>query len=205
MKRSPKAEKPRRSIGAQRNALSTSAILLAAETVLREDGYKGFSIEKVARKARSGKPTIYRWWPNKTALLLDVYLHQKQFNFTESGHLEADLTQFILTIFKFWRETPGGTIFRSVIAEAQTDSEAAAVFAEFAKVRRIETSSIIRRAQLRKEVRANIDAEVVADFIASWMWSHLLTDRLTDDDSLTRQAVEMLTRGIAVRTNPSGT
>ena len=63
----------RRSIGARRNPESAEAILEAAEAVLLESGYAGFSIEAVARKARAGKPTIYRWWPSKAALLLDVY------------------------------------------------------------------------------------------------------------------------------------
>jgi AcrR family transcriptional regulator len=186
----------RRSIGAQRNMQSAGAILKAAESVLKEEGYKGFSIEKVARKAHSGKPTIYRWWPTKTALLLDVYLHQKHIDYTDTGKLEDDLTHFIQAIFKFWNEGVGGTIFRSVIAEAQTDSNASAVFAEFAKARRIETSSIVRRAQLRNEVSPDIDCEIVADWIASWLWSHLLTNRLADDAEETRQAVRILTKGI---------
>ena len=63
----------RRSIGARRNPASEEAILDAAEAVLRENGIAGFSIEAVARRARAGKPTIYRWWPHRTALMLDVY------------------------------------------------------------------------------------------------------------------------------------
>ncbi len=63
----------RRSIGAQRNPDSERAILDAARDLLAEEGLAGFSIEAVARRARAGKPTIYRWWPDKTRLLLAVY------------------------------------------------------------------------------------------------------------------------------------
>ncbi|MET0170455.1 MAG: helix-turn-helix domain-containing protein, partial [Aliihoeflea sp.] len=63
----------RRSIGARRNPQSQEAILDAAEALLGDAGTAGFSIEAVARRARAGKPTIYRWWPNRTLLLLDVY------------------------------------------------------------------------------------------------------------------------------------
>jgi hypothetical protein len=50
----------RKSIGSARNPESHEAILEAAEDVFCEAGYAGFSIEAVARRARAGKPTIYR-------------------------------------------------------------------------------------------------------------------------------------------------
>lgn len=196
MKTPTEHRKTRGSIGAQRNPKSAEAILKAAEAILCQEGYGGFSIEKVARKAQAGKPTIYRWWPNKLALLLDVYMNQKSISYPDTGNLDDDLTLFVSAIFKFWRETAGGTIFRSVIAESQTDDEAAAVFSKFAEDRRIETGAIIRKAQRRGEVSANVQPELVADWIASWLWSHLLTNRLTADDAATRRAIQVLTRGI---------
>ena len=68
---------PRRSIGSARNPQSQEAILEAAEAIFADEGYAGFSIEAVARRAKAGKPTIYRWWPSKAHLLLDVYTRQK--------------------------------------------------------------------------------------------------------------------------------
>ena len=62
----------RRSIGARRNPETEEAILEAAEAIMAEEGIAGFSIEAVAKRARAGKPTIYKWWPGKTALLLDL-------------------------------------------------------------------------------------------------------------------------------------
>jgi AcrR family transcriptional regulator len=196
MKVKSESGKPRASIGAQRNPDSAVAILKAAEAILRREGYSGFSIEKVARLAQAGKPTIYRWWPNKVALLLDVYLNQKIIDYPDTGNLEDDLTLFVLAIFKFWRETSAGTIFRSIIAESQTDAAASDVFSKFAADRRIETAGIIRRAQRRGEMGQNIQAELIADWIASWLWSHLLTNRLTEDEIATRKAIQVLTQGI---------
>lgn len=196
MKTLPAKRKPRASIGAQRNPQSAAAILNAAEIILHQEGYSGFSIEKVAKHAQAGKPTIYRWWPNKVALLLDVYMNQKSIEYPDTGNLEDDLTLLVSAIFKFWRETAAGTIFRSVIAESQTDEDAAAVFSKFAKDRRVETGSIISRAQRRGEISSEVEPELVADWIASWLWSHLLTNRLTADDAATRNAIQVLTRGI---------
>ena len=88
-------DKARRSIGAKRNPASAEAILEAAKTVLLEAGHAGFSIEAVARRARAGKPTIYRWWPSKAALLLDVYQRQKRFTYPDTGSLEDDISVFL--------------------------------------------------------------------------------------------------------------
>jgi hypothetical protein len=32
-----------------------------------------FTIEAVAKLTGCGKPTIYRWWPSRSALLLEVF------------------------------------------------------------------------------------------------------------------------------------
>jgi len=49
------------------------AILDAAARLVERDGYGATSIEAVAREAGSGKQTIYRWWPSKAALFVEVY------------------------------------------------------------------------------------------------------------------------------------
>src|SRR3954469_6843902 len=111
----------RKSIGAQRNPASEAAILTAARELLDKEGYAGFSIEAVARRARAGKPTIYRWWPSKAALLLEVYQRQKRVDIPDSGSLEEDLVGFLKNLFAHWRDTPSGSVYRSLIAEAQSD------------------------------------------------------------------------------------
>src|SRR5688500_18319365 len=90
----------RASIGARRHPATEAALLDAAEDLLREGDLAGFSIEAVARRARAGKPTIYRWWPNKTRLLLDVYQRQKgSVEAIDTGSIEADCIAFLERLF----------------------------------------------------------------------------------------------------------
>ena len=187
----------RKSIGARRNPDSADAIIDAAEAVLAEAGYPGFSIEAVARRARAGKPTIYRWWPSKAALLIEVYQRQKRVEVPDTGELEEDLAGFLVNLFAHWRDTSSGNVFRSLIAEAQSDEAAALALADYSKGRRAHTGRIIERAKARGEVAADIDAEVVADLIASYAWRHLLTNRLNEDEATIRTAVRYVVRGIA--------
>jgi len=191
------AERRRKSIGARRNPASAGAILDAAEAVLVEAGYSGFSIEAVARRARAGKPTIYRWWPSKAALLLEVYQRQKRVDVPDTGILEEDLVGFVMNLFSHWRETSSGSVFRSLIAEAQSDEAAAAALAGYAGGRRAHTGQIIERAKARGEVAADIDAAVVADLVASYAWRHLLTNRLDEPEATIREVVRYLLQGIA--------
>jgi len=187
----------RRSIGARRNPESAEAILDAAEALLVEQGYSGFSIEAVARRARAGKPTIYRWWPSKTALLLDVYQRQKRdVVYPDTGTLEEDLFAFSRSLFAQWRDTPVGQIFRSIVAEAQSDPNAAKALAEYGAQRRKNTGQIIERAIARGEARADVDPRIVADLVSSYAWTHLLTDRLGEDDGTLRAAIRYVVRGI---------
>ncbi|TKT75234.1 TetR/AcrR family transcriptional regulator [Aquamicrobium sp. LC103] len=196
-------EETRRSIGAKRNPKSAEAIREAAEGLLLEEGYRGFSIEAVARRARAGKPTIYRWWPSKAALLLDVYHRQKRdVESPDTGSLEEDLLRFLRSLFRNWRETPAGNVFRSFIAEAQTDDTAAAALADYARERRIHTARMISRARERGEVGAEVDPEVVADLVASYAWSHLLTGRLDEGDDALRAAIGIIVNGAARRPVP---
>jgi AcrR family transcriptional regulator len=186
----------RRSIGASRNPASAEAILSAAEALLSEEGYGGFSIEKVARRAQAGKPTIYKWWPNKAALLLDVYLRQKSIMMPDTGRLEDDIIQFVESVLSCWRETPAGTIFRSVIAEAQSDEASGTVLADFAKERETDISYLIWRGLERREVREGIRATDAARWIAAYLWYRLLTNQLKTGPSMTQADMRILVGGL---------
>lgn len=190
-------DEARRSIGARRNPKSAEAILEAAESVLMEEGHRGFSIEAVARRARAGKPTIYRWWPSKAALLLDVYQRQKRdVVYPDTGSVEEDIVRFLKRLLSHWRDTPSGSIFRSIIAEAQSDEKAAEALAGYARGRRVQTGGMIARAQRRGEVGSEVDPLVVADLISAYAWSHLLTGRLDETDEAVRAAARVMLRGI---------
>jgi AcrR family transcriptional regulator len=187
----------RRSIGARRNPHSAEAILEAAESVLLESGHSGFSIEAVARRARAGKPTIYRWWPSKAALLMDVYRRQKRdVAQPDTGSLEEDLFQLARSLFTLWRTTPAGPIFRSIIAEAQSDVRAAEALAAHGAERRLHSGRMVARAIARGEARADVDPKVVVDLVSSYGWTHLLTDRLDEDDDTLRAAIACIVRGV---------
>lgn len=190
----------RTSIGSQRNPASEEAILAAAEAILLEGGLNAFSIEAVAKRAKAGKPTIYRWWPSKAALLLDLYHRQKDVvPHLDSGDVKNDLTQFLRGLIGFWRDG-GGAIFRSIIAEAQSDPAALDALRDYAVSRCRQSGSILARAQARGEIRNDVDPELLIELFSSFAWNRLLTSRLDVTDAEIRQIVSAIVDGVAVRT-----
>lgn len=67
-------ETARNERGRPRDESVDRAVIEATRSVLARDGWEGLSIERVAREAGVGKTSVYRRWPNKTALVLDATL-----------------------------------------------------------------------------------------------------------------------------------
>src|SRR5687768_15113070 len=64
----PSAEKKTR--GRPRSESARLAILRAARELLDEGGPAAVNMEAVAARAGVGKPTVYRWWPDRHAVAM---------------------------------------------------------------------------------------------------------------------------------------
>lgn len=191
----------RKSIGAQRNPESEKAILAAARELLAEEGLAGFSIEAVARRARAGKPTIYRWWPDRTRLLLAVYSEFKeQMAGFDTGSLQGDVEAFLGNLLDFWRTSPAGPVFRSLLAEAQSDPEASAAFAEYHDGRRAQTAKAFARHGL-----SEADATLLTEMVVNYAWGQLLSGRLDPGAEEIARVADVLVRGMVPRRDVAAT
>jgi len=187
----------RSSAGPHRSKASAEAILDAAEALLNEAGYAGFSIEQVAKRAGAGKPTIYRWWSGKAALLLDVYARQKLvLDDGDTGTLEGDLVALIRGLWRFWRETSAGGAFRSIIAEAQSDPAALVALRSFMTERLYHVREIFERAAARGELAPDVDIDTELDIVTGYLWVRMLTGRIEDEPAAVETAARQITRGI---------
>ncbi len=190
-------DRRRSSIGARRNPEAEAAILTAARALLAERGYAGFSIDEVARRAGAGKPTIYRWWPTKADLLVDVYAAEKASHMAmpDTGALWSDLLAYTRALWGFWRETPSGSTFRALIAEAQTtDAALSALRDKFLPDRLRDLRHMFERAADRGEISAQEVDDLLALYIG-FNWLHLLTDRLADDPAAIERNARLIAGG----------
>ncbi|HEY1766857.1 MAG TPA: TetR/AcrR family transcriptional regulator [Terracidiphilus sp.] len=69
-------------------AASHAAILDAVYELLLEQSARELTMEAVARRAKVGKPTLYKWWPSKAALILAMF-HERLAGDGVAGNADA--------------------------------------------------------------------------------------------------------------------
>ena len=166
---------PRRRSGARQRA-----ILEAAAALVGAQGYGAVTIEMIAAHAGAGKQTIYRWWPSKPALYVDVYsgLVPRALLAADTGDTARDLTLLLEALFSAYRAGPAAAILAGLIGAAATDPAAAAVLdAGVVADRGAFLTEPVERGLARGDVSATIDPAVVARTIIALVWWEVLMGR----------------------------
>ena len=143
-------------------------VLSSAADILRRDGYTGLTMERVAADSRAAKTTLYRHWPTKAALCMDLYLEEagRELRDPDTGDVASDLKSLVNGVVRLQTKTVAGPAFVGLIAEAQINPASRAAFlAEFAERRRDLTRLVLRRAIKRGQIRADVDVDLVIDAI----------------------------------------
>jgi AcrR family transcriptional regulator len=108
----------------RRGAALEEAILRAAAEELVESGYAGLTMERVARRARTNKNTIYRRWPSRAALGIAAYrtMAVATMRLPDTGELRGDVLALLRSANRTW-SSPIGGILRALLAGARDDPE----------------------------------------------------------------------------------
>jgi AcrR family transcriptional regulator len=153
----------------RRNQRSRQAILTATADLLGEVSYTKLTVEAIAARAGVGKQTIYRWWPDKGALVLDAYLAlvgaDQDLTFPDSGDLEADL-QLVLGSTADSLTDPGfEQRYRALLAAIQDDPKLAAALLDRLLKPWLEATKQRLRAAQRAGRIGDVDLEVAAELL----------------------------------------
>jgi AcrR family transcriptional regulator len=190
--------RPRRAPGRPRSEAADAAILDAAMRLLRTTPVGQLTIEAIAREAGVGKPTIYRRWPNKNAVVVDAAFRSVagQLEFPATGTvLDALLTQ-IETVVSLMNSRVG-QVLAELIGEGQSDPETlASVNERFMRVRRESAAHLIERGKQSGEFDPAIDGELAIDLIYGPLYYRLLAGHLPLDSAFARDIVTWVMRGI---------
>ncbi|MGA0542773.1 TetR/AcrR family transcriptional regulator [Neotabrizicola sp. VNH66] len=195
-------DEKRVSIGARRNPETEAAVLDAAEALIREDGYASVTMEAVARRARAGKATVYRWWPSKAHLLLALYSRAKlEIPVPDTGSLPGDMTAYFTPMFARLTgesgQPPIGPILRLLIAEAQTDPSVQDALNEERRARWHHIDRMIARARARGELAPTLPVRRAEQRIVAMIWYLLLSDQLPLREEVP-ELVEAIVTGMVV-------
>ena len=188
----------RRRPGRPRSDAARRAVLAAAIALFEEQGFARLTIEGIAERAGVGRPTIYRWWSSKAAVLMEAFLISvaPQIPFRGSGSARADLQQQIEAVIRLFAG-PVGRMIASLIAEAQDDPELAAALRDrYLAERRALARTIIERGIASGEFRPDVDPDVVMDALYAPLYYRLLVRHLPLTVELAGELVAHVCQGL---------
>jgi AcrR family transcriptional regulator len=110
--------------GRPRSESSRHAILEAAFQLLVARGYGGFAIEAVAKRAGTGKMTVYRWWKTKAELAVEAFFHatEAELRFPDTGTAQGDFQAQIRELAELLRG-PRGRALTALLGGTRIDVE----------------------------------------------------------------------------------
>ena len=183
----------------RRSERTHRAILSSAAELLKEVGYANLTIQAIADRAGVSNKTIYRWWSNKAAVVMEAFAIATADIVTipDTGSLQADLLAFIQAAFVAHQALKFGETMVSLVAAIQTDPTLAIAFREqFIKQRRDAVREVLERAIKSGELRASLDVEVVIDSIYGPIFYRLLIGHAPLDNQFAEALVNQLLIGV---------
>jgi AcrR family transcriptional regulator len=133
-------------------------------------------MEEVAKRAKVGKPTLYKWWPTKATLVLAMLCERMAPNLEKPTVLTAEESlRFRVRRLIDAFHGPFGKIVAGLIAEGQSEP---AILQEFfdrwVRPRRNATIADLQRSKNAGELRSETEPELLNDAIFGAIYYRML-------------------------------
>lgn len=185
--------------GRPRNPQTRAAILCAARELMEEGGPAAVTMEAVAARAGVGKPTVYRWWPDRHAVsmaaLMEAQPDARPAKRTRSvaQALQQQLTEVVETF-----TTRTGRNVATIIAAADSSTEISRAFRNhFVLARREEGRRLLSEGVASGELRRDLEIEAALDLLYGPLFFRLLLGHAPLDVAFARQLMRDWLRGCA--------
>lgn len=200
-KKTETAKKETTPRGRPRSERAQRAILEAAHALLEEGGYDAATTEAIASRAGVAKTTIYRWWPNRAALLVDLLVTEA--NMVAPPPEKGDGLQALKKELKGAAVAINGLTGRllaSLLGEAQTDPEVrTALLNRLFYPRTGFTAGAITRAQAAGDVRADIPPHLAVDLFFGPLFYRMFVQHGPINDAVVKQVYQYVLEGLRPR------
>lgn len=156
---------PARPPGRPRDEMACARIREATISLLEEDGFANLTCDAIAQRAGTSKATIYRWWPNKVAVVIDAFTKTitPALPFHDADTLEEFVT---VNLRRFAKAVCGrnGRLLSAIIAAAQDDPDVEQAFLDhWIKPRRTVARKSLQKFQDDGRLPTEFDVEQVLD------------------------------------------
>ena len=154
-------------------------------------------MDAVAARAGVGKPTLYRWWPTRNALVMALISERVPWGgeTSDDASAEAKLRGRVERTIELYSGV-FGKIMAGLIGDAQADPELGRVLYETQiRPRRVATIAEIERGKADGEFRARLDAELLVDALFGAIYYRLLLASAPLTPDFGAELVEQVLRG----------
>ncbi|OWR29942.1 hypothetical protein CDO73_12750 [Saccharibacillus sp. O23] len=177
---------------------SRQAIFVAAMKLLKEQGLRKMTIDKVAEQAGVSKATIYRWWNDKVQMSMDAFLYHVQLEgiIEDKGNFVDDCADWFGKLNQFYASEEGH-ILAQIIIESQSAQELLLPFQNTLHDLLLSKCRVIwDRAAARGEVDDQIPADPVIELLYSPSSARMLSSKPPLDDNANLEMIRIIYNGI---------
>lgn len=164
--------------GPTRSEESKAAILEATRVEMAETGWRGFSVDSVAKRASASKQTIYRWWPSIGAMCVDAALALIPDSPDGGRDPQERVTALIVPLEATARTGQGHAVLRVALLAAVDDKEAGEVWrAWIGRDIRQPLRMLLAELAGKKVIRRDFDLDEVLELLLGPLWHRLMIMR----------------------------
>jgi AcrR family transcriptional regulator len=183
--------------GRKRDRQVRATILTVLIQQIQELGYSNVTIDGLAKAAKVGRMTIYRWWKSKAEIALEaaefVAESAAPIVVEPQTSLETALQNLLIKTFAALEDA--GTLYAALISEAQSDPNFATLFYErFVLQRRQGLESLFQKAQQQEEIGDRVSLDLLVDLVYGAMWYRLLMRHAPLDASFAKELTRAVIR-----------
>ena len=187
-------------LGRPRDESARQRILDAAVHLLQEVGFASTTIEAIAERAGVGKATVYRWWPNKAAVMIEAFREEanREAPFPSGGSLEDDIR---LQMKNFTRMLTGyrGRTLAAIVAAAQSDAEVeAAMWTYWLQPRRADAKAVLEAKKRQGQLCEDVNTDLLVDSLYGPLYLRLMM-HLPFSEAYTNTLVDFVLQALPKR------
>lgn len=170
----------------------------AVYALLQETSARELTMEAIAKRAKVGKPTLYKWWPSKAALIMAMFQERVsgQLDAVEAVTAEEALRGRVRILIG---EFNGlfGRFFADLIAEGQSDSAVLReLYDKHIAVRRASAAADVERGKATGEFSADTDPILLIDALFGPIYLRLLLKFAPLTEEYGNELVDQVLRGV---------